>query len=130
MEKLPQTNMNIVVSKASVLLEELSQYIKMWEFSLVNGKFTIEFDKKLDNYLIWGSVIKDNYEYNKDTLINTLIDFLNESNTWYQQSHFWLMTLLEHIVEESNWCSKEEFRDACDTYKFNFIVEKDITNKE
>lgn len=52
--------------------------------------------------------------------------FLNQDKhkppkTDIEDSHFGLMALLEEIVSESKWCSKEEFRDACEDYKFNFL---------
>lgn len=46
-----------------------------------------------------------------------LKQFLKEEKTDYQDSHFWLLQLLEDLVFYSWWCGRDEFRECCEEYK-------------
>ena len=46
-----------------------------------------------------------------------LKQFLKEEKTEYQDTHLWLLQLLEDLVFLSWWCGRDELREACEEYK-------------
>ena len=36
-----------IIIQVSPLIEKMSEYCKSWEFELLNGRFSVSFDKKL-----------------------------------------------------------------------------------